>query len=132
MEEQKKVKICFVATYTYALFNRNQENLPVTGLDVQLYNWAIELAKDPRYEIHFLVGDFGQSEKMVIDNVTLWKSSKPKKRGVFNGLVSFIILINILRKIFADIYVDRGASGPISFEVGIFSILSRKKILWFY
>lgn len=127
--DKQKVKICFIATYTYALFNHNQENLPVTGLDVQLYNWALEFAKDSDYEVHFVVGDFGQSKIEVIDRVTLWKSSKPKRRGLIEGLLGFILLSGILKRINADFYIDRGASGPITFEIGIFSKVFKKKFI---
>lgn len=125
----KKIKICFVATYTYALFHHHNNSLPITGLDVQLYNWAIAFAKDSNYEVHFVVGDFGQPKIETVDRITLWKSSKPKRSGLLEGLLNFISLSGILKKIKADFYIDRGASGPITFEIGVFSKIFRKKFI---
>lgn len=129
MSSNRKIKICFVATYTYALFHRDNGNYPITGLDVQLYNWAIAFAEDPHFEVHFVVGDFGQPKIEHIDGVTLWKSSKPRRRGLASGLVSFLILARVLMRVEANIYIDRGASGPISFEIAFLSLLLRKKYI---
>ena len=126
---KRKTRICFIATYTYALFHRDNTNIPITGLDVQLYNWAINFAKDPNYEVHFVVGDFGQVETETVDSVILWKSSRPQISGLFKGLLNFISLSRLLRKIDADFYIDRGASGPISFGIAFFSIIFEKKFI---
>ncbi len=125
----RKKKICFVATYTYALFHRDRNDLPITGLDVQLYNWATAFASDGEYEVHFVVGDFGQSEKEIIDGVTVWKSMKPKKRGLLSGLLGFFVLGSLFKRIDADVYIDRGASGPISLEAGVLSMIFGKKFI---
>lgn len=118
--DSKKKRICFVATYTYALFHHDNGSLPITGLDVQLYNWATAFSRDGEYEVHFVVGDFGQQKKEIIDGVTLWKSMRPKKRGVLESLFVFFSVFRLLKKVDADIYIDRGASGPISFELALF------------
>ena len=129
MSNDNKKRICFVATYTYALFHHDDSGLPVTGLDVQLYNWATAFARDGEYEVHFVVGDFGQEEKEIIDGVTLWKFSRPGRKGIPDGLLSFSALYNLFKKIDADVYIDRGASGPISFEVGILSKILKTKFI---
>lgn len=127
--DSQKKRICFVATYTYALFHHDNGSLPITGLDVQLYNWATAFARDGEYEVHFIVGDFGQQKKEIIDGITLWKSSKPGRKGILEGLSSFFTLGGLFRRIGADVYIDRGASGPISFEIGILSKILRKKFI---
>ena len=55
----RKIKICFVQAYAYAVFNPKSK-AKIGGAEVDLYNIASELAKDKRFDVCFLVADFGQ------------------------------------------------------------------------
>ena len=107
----KKNKICFVCFGAYPLFNPSCKKT-FGGAEVQLYLLGKELAKIQDFEVSFVVADFGQSDIEECDGVKLYKSIKNEKSGSILRLLlrpKPIILANILRKINADIYIQRTA-----------------------
>ena len=71
--QNKKNKICFIAPKAYPIFCPTCDKV-FGGAEVDLYYIATELAKDPDYDIHFIVADYGQPDQEKIKNVTLIKS----------------------------------------------------------
>lgn len=106
----KKIKICFISRPAYTLFNpKYNKKFGATfgGVEVDLYSIARELAKDPLFEISFIVGDFGQKEEEIINKVKLYQSYRLNE----NKIISILKLITIAKKINADIYFMEGAHG---------------------
>lgn len=110
---ESKIKVCFIARTAYALFNPAYGDLPGAthgGAEVDLYLLAKELVKDPRYDVSFIVGDFGQPEKEVIDGVTIYKcflyrppnkksQEEVERRKKKNNIIKFLRKIPIIKTI---------------------------------
>jgi glycosyltransferase involved in cell wall biosynthesis len=69
----KPIRVCFVILRAYPLFNPDIKTV-FGGAEVDLYLLATELASDPRFNVQFVVGDYGQPAIEQRQNVTLIKS----------------------------------------------------------
>lgn len=122
-------RICFISYYAYPLFN-NSCKATFGGAEVQLYQYAIELAR-LGYSVSFIVSDFGQPNIELIDGVKVIKGF-----NIFNKKLKYILGIyyqlQFLLKLItsnSDIYIQRAAG----IETGIISIfckLFRKKFIY--
>lgn len=129
------VKVCFVSLYAYHFFHPEKATR-FGGAELQLYNLATELVKDNRFSISFVVGDFGQPDQETILGVQLYKFFNPwgKRRFLrapfyLRAFRAIFRLIRLLKKIDADIYIQRAAS----FETGLvalFAKAARKKFIF--
>jgi len=100
------MKICFISRSAYPLFNQNCK-ATFGGAEVDFYLIATELAKDSRFDVNFIVGDFGQKEKEIYANVKLYKSYKFDEKK----FIQMKKLVEVMRKVDADVYFQEGASG---------------------
>lgn len=103
------MKICFFSLSAYPLFN-SKCSAPFGGAEVQLFNFATELAKRSDLQVDFITGDFGQCDSEVIQGVTLIKSVKVEdKRGMLARSISIFMQLHATFRSNADIYVQRSA-----------------------
>ena len=125
----KPVRVCFVSLLAYPLFNPGIRS-EFGGAELQLYYLATELAKDPQFEIIFVTSDFGQPDIEVRVGVKLYKlSSPPKKPRYVRTIIEYIRLWLLLKKINADVYIQR-AAGIITGWTALFCRLNRKKFIY--
>lgn len=120
LDHQKKIKICFVSPKAYPLFNPNIR-ATFGGAEVDLYYLGTELAKDPNYEVCFIVADYGQDDVEVYDGATVIQSLDFQKNAIRGGLKIW----NALNKADADIYMIKSISAGL-FLVALFCRLYRK------
>lgn len=123
----KRVKVCFVSIFAYHLFNCNSE-LNFGGAEVQMSILAKELAKDFEFDVNFIVGDFGQKDLEIYNNVKLHKSYK-LGRNLLNLIRATSQLYFVLKKICPDIVIARAAGA----ETGISAFycrLNKKKFIY--
>lgn len=104
-EQNKKIRVCLVSPKAYPLFNPDIESV-FGGAEVDLYLIAAELAKDPAYDVRFVVGDYGQPDREVRENVTLFKSLNVEKSYVAQGHKVWAAM----RRADADIYMHEACS----------------------
>ena len=92
---------------------------------MQLYLLAQELAKDTHNSVHFIVGDFGQQKIEQYGAITVYKGIPIKRHALITRFLprSKVLLFNLMRKIAADVYVQRSASAG----TGLIAILAH---LW--
>ncbi|MBD3341110.1 MAG: hypothetical protein GF353_18535, partial [Candidatus Lokiarchaeota archaeon] len=109
----KKIKICFVQAFTYAVFNPSS-GAKIGGAEVDLYNIANELRKDKRFDISFLVADFGQKSVEIFNGIKVVKGHTQKK-SFWNYLKTVIIFFRRLAQINADIYFTANLSKYVGF-----------------
>ncbi|MBC8377960.1 MAG: glycosyltransferase family 4 protein [Planctomycetes bacterium] len=76
------------------------------GAEVDLYLLASELAKDKRFAVSFVVGDYGQPDTEIIEGVTLHKSLNVNK----NLFLHAPKIWKALKKANADIYMSEACS----------------------
>ncbi len=111
MNSSTKIKICFVAPKAYLLFNPDAKNVknPFGGSEVDLYLLALELAKDEKFEVSFIVADYSQKDVETIQNVKVIKSLDFDK-GTFSGIFR---IWSAMRKANAGIYIIKTASSGV-------------------
>jgi glycosyltransferase involved in cell wall biosynthesis len=119
----KKIKICFIARSAYPLFNKECK-ATFGGSEVDLYLIATNLAKDPMYEVDFVLGDFSQDNIEHRQNVRVIKSYDIKSNKMFQ------IMVLLKKLIFSnsDIYFQQNASGGTFFIALLAKILGKKFI----
>lgn len=105
VEPHRPLRICFVSLRAYPLFNPECKEV-FGGAEVDLYLLAVELAKDPDYEISFIVGDFGQLDGKCREGVKLYKSINVDKNMILQGRR----LWSALKRADADIIMSESCS----------------------
>ncbi len=106
-------KICFVQAYAYAVFNPTSK-AKIGGAEVDLVNIATELAKDKRFDVYFLVADFGQKSLEIYNNIKVVKTYSQKK-SIVNYLSAIFKFYLRLAQINADIYFTANLSKYVGF-----------------
>ncbi len=101
-QEIRQIRICFISLRAYPLFN-SQVHANFGGAEVDLYHIATELAKDPDYDVHMVVGDYGQPQIEKIEDVTLHKSLDVNK----NLFMQASRIWSALRRADAEIYMTK-------------------------
>jgi glycosyltransferase involved in cell wall biosynthesis len=126
-------KNCFISTYAYPLFNPKCQ-ATFGGSEVQLFQIANKLTQNKNILILFIVGDFGQKGIETYDKVKVIKgilnrNRKSKLRFLISSIFCQFTLLKTLKKINADVYVQRSAG----IDTGIISIyckLFHKKFIY--
>lgn len=121
-------KVCFVQARAYYLFNPNTKNASnkVGGAQKQMYLLSLALAEDNNFNVHFLVADFGQKKRELVENVSIWKSFSFSQ----NIFVKLRKLLQTLKQIGADIYIFRSADIGVAFAIFFVKNILRKKVLY--
>jgi glycosyltransferase involved in cell wall biosynthesis len=99
------IKFCFVMPKTYPLFNP-EVNSVFGGAEVDLYYLSTELAKDDRFDVSFIVADYGQDDVESNEDVAVIKSLNFKE----NAFAGAIKVWHAMKKADADIYMLKTAS----------------------
>lgn len=121
------MKICFVSFFAYPLFNVNC-SVTFGGAEVQLFNLAQSIKN--KYEVSFIVGNFGQKKQEIYNNVKVFKSVRlGSKYGLFKKIKSVLIQLFVMRESNADIYIKR-AAGPEVGIIALYCMLFRKKFVY--
>jgi glycosyltransferase involved in cell wall biosynthesis len=121
MDDVARISVCFVSLDIYPLFNRRSIGVQ-GGSEVDFYMLATELAKDTRFCVSIVTGDFGQPDVETFGNITIYKAADLQKK-VFSGLSA---LWKAMRRADADIYFKKGAAFTTDI-VALFCRFSHKK-----
>lgn len=125
----KPVRVCLVSLFAYPLFNP-KVRAEFGGAELQLYYLATELMKDPRFEVFFVTGDFGQPDHEEREGVELYKLVRPSTGIKYVKTIhEYIRLWRLLKKIDADVYVQR-AAGLITGLIALFCRSQGKKFIY--
>jgi glycosyltransferase involved in cell wall biosynthesis len=123
------MKVCFVSFLAYHLFDPRKK-AEFGGAELQLYYLGTELAKDERFTVSFVTGDFQQPDQQAIEGVTLFKLASPTLDVKYlRTLQEYSKLWQLLKKIDADVYVQR-AAGMITGLVALFCRANGKKFIY--
>ncbi len=123
-----KKKLCFVVPRAYYLFNPKAQavNDKVGGAQKQTFLLSSELAKDPSFDVHFCVADFGQENFEIIRNVKLWKAFSFNE-PIIKRTLKFL---KTLKRINADYYIFRSPDIGVAFAVFYIKNVLKKKIIY--
>lgn len=95
------IKVCFVNPKSYPVF-RPEVREHFGGAEVDLYVLAAELARDSRFEVSFVVADYGQPDGETIENVRIHKSLSFRQ----NTMIGAYKVYQALKRADADIYFN--------------------------
>ncbi len=112
------MRICFMAPKAYQLFNPEVKST-FGGAEVQLYLLSTELARSKKFDVHFMVADYGQKEVETYGGVSVWKSLN-LKNNILRQALNFFKIFN---KINADIYIQR----TLTAQSGLIALYCRFK-----
>ncbi|MFH1371295.1 MAG: glycosyltransferase family 4 protein [Planctomycetota bacterium] len=76
------------------------------GSEVDFYMLATELAKDRRFRVSVVTGDFGQADVETMGNITIFKAADIQRKP----LTGMVALWKAMRLADADIYFKKGAA----------------------
>ena len=103
------------------LFTVEQKSNVPTAQKLSLYD---------NFEVFFLVGDFGQSNIEIYDQIKVVKSMKITRRwGFLSGIKEQINFWLMLKKINADVFIHR-ARGIDTWVVSLFCRFNKKKFIF--
>jgi glycosyltransferase involved in cell wall biosynthesis len=105
MSKDSPIRVCFVSPKSYPLFDSGVESV-FGGAEVDLYLLGTELAKDERFEVSFIVADYGQGDSIAIDGVRVIKSLDFDKSAVSGAMRIW----RAMRLADADLYMLKTAS----------------------
>lgn len=118
--------VCFVAPAAYGYFN-NEEGFTAGGAERQLYLLSTHLSE--QFDVHFVVGDYGQPETEVREGVTLHKAYAFEPRNnVFKSINHLTLLALAMRRADADVYINRGSPRKAAIVYYITKILRKRFI----
>jgi glycosyltransferase involved in cell wall biosynthesis len=124
---QKQRKILFASLAAYPLFNEDIDE-PHGGAELDLFAIATRLDRR-KFDVHFLVGDYGQEETENRKGVTVHRGQKILASGILQGLLNFFRLSRLIRTIDPDVIFTE-AAGWLTVELIILKILLGKKIVF--
>ncbi len=115
------IRLVFVSTFVYNYFFPGK--VRQAGGQTRIYNLARKFSGLENYEVFCLVGDFGQPDRVVQENVTLVKSQIDNPLAVFQ-------VVRILKSLNPDIILDFCAS-PRLFVYACLKKFLQTKIVFF-
>ena len=124
------MKVCFILQKAYPLFNTACKET-FGGAEVQLYQIAKEMAKDSKFEVSFIVGDYGQRKVEKYGNIKVVKAHNIMKRRIryFTLLYHNVTYFWTLSRRNSDAYVQMCA-GYTTGLVALLCKLLRKKFIY--
>lgn len=99
-------RVCFVSLCAYAYFDPDA-GAPPGGAERQLYLVGQQLKSE--FDVHFVVGDYGQPETQRRDGITLHRAYTPDADlAPYRRPSQMAALYRAMRRADADVYVFRG------------------------
>ncbi len=123
----QRKKLLFVSLAAYPLFNKTIEGVH-GGAELDLYTVARHL-NSSKFEVHFLVGDYGQKAQEERFGVFIHRGQKISNSNAAAGLVNFFKLFRLVRKINPEVIFTE-AAGWLTVELIIIKIILRKKLVF--
>lgn len=100
-------RICFISPWSYCFFNSDLE-FTAGGAQRQIYLLSTHLVEE--FDVHVVVGDFGQAKTEQRNGVTLHRAyPKQPRQNILQPVKHTAVLYNALRRADADIYIDRSS-----------------------
>ena len=127
---KNKLKICFVQPSVYSLFNKKNKRI-FGGAEVQVYQIGNYIAENYRsVGVSYLVGNFGQAKIEIYNNIKIYRGANFfKDRSKFIQLREALKLLVCLKKINADVYIQRSATAGTGL-IALFCKLFNKKFVY--
>ncbi len=123
-----KKKIVFISLNSYEFFFETP-NVTHGGAELQMYYLANAISKNNKFEVSFIVGDYGQKKKIVSGNIQFYKTyNLPAKENNIKKTIKMLSLFILLVKVNPDLIVSSSAASWL-FIMAIYKKLFQKKHL---
>lgn len=120
------LKVCFISTKAYPLFNPKSET-PHGGAELQVAYLAKELAKQEMFEVTCIVGNFGQPRHEVRDGVYLKRAFNPRGHERLSvKLKQSLKYWRLLRRLRPHVVITTTA-GPAALIAALYARATRTK-----
>lgn len=127
-ENTRPLKLCIFAPRAYPYFNPEKRAL-LGGAELQLYNLATELAKDRKFSVNVVVKEMPVDQELR-EGVMLHNIYIPEGKAKYFHVPSVVFnLFRVLKKVDADVYLERGATYQTGL-IAFFCKLYGKKFLY--
>ena len=129
-KENNKSVVCFFLSKSYILFSKKGDD--IGGAEVNLYYLATHLAKNNSFKIKFLVGDYGQPYRQMIEGVELIRIRYLNDQiypGFFHKLLRRVSFIWELLKLKSDVIITSTANEFCGY-IALTKVWSSTKLLF--
>lgn len=126
-----RIRAAFFTADAYALFNP-EYRLVFGGAEIDQYNLALYLAKNPVMDVTFYVGDFGQTDRPeIIDGVRVQKIPLFgwRVKTCIQKLIYAFHLYKTLWKCNADIVLTEMAGDIVGWAAIFFKVLKKRHLI---
>ena len=121
-DKQQAMSVCFISLDVYPLFSR-KETIVQGGAEVDIYMLSTELAKDKKFRVSLITGDYGQRPVEEFEDVTIYRT-----KDLRNPVAAALSIWKAMGRASADIYFKKGASLVTAF-VGLYCKVNRKALV---
>jgi glycosyltransferase involved in cell wall biosynthesis len=118
-DKQRTMSVCFISLDAYPLFSHTEKGIH-GGSEVDIYMLSTELAKDKKFRVGLITGDYGQRPVEQFEDVTIYKT-----KDLRNPVAAVVSIWKAMGRANADIYFKKGASF-ITALVGLFCKVNNK------
>lgn len=126
-----KTRVCFISLLAYPLFNPKAAGKVIGGAEINMALLAGRLSEDPRYEVSFLVDDYGQQQVEYHRGIRVIKNKAGSRNchPLFKPVRTFLGYSQLLT-LDADVYVYTTANSFLGKLVFFQKMLRRKKVIF--
>lgn len=104
-------RICFISPSAYGYFN---EDVPAGG-GAQRQFYLLSTSITDTFEVHFIVGDYGQSQNEHRKGIQLHRAYTPDHTSpIYDKFIKFQKLYGAIKRADADVYVLRGSPEKVA------------------
>jgi glycosyltransferase involved in cell wall biosynthesis len=132
MDEDKKLRVCIAMYRAYPLFDSSISET-TGGSEVELFKLANYIARFDNIQVDFIVGDYGQKDIEIVNNIRLIKvkyMNLDKYRKLIHKILRYLNLFRILIKQQSQIYITKTASELLGWLVLFQKLLKGKKVVF--
>ena len=120
-DKQRMTSVCFISLDAYPLFSRQEKGVQ-GGAEVDIYMLSTEIAKDKKFKVSLITGDYGQDPVERIEDVTIYKTTDLR-----NPAAAALSIWKAMSRINTDIYFKEGASS-IAALVALYCRLHKRNL----
>lgn len=127
MHTTKPKKVCFFCLNAFSLIEPDSE-AQIGGTETQLFLLASQMSKSEKFDVHMIVGDFGQKADILYEKILVHKSINLHK-DIKQYLIAPFIIWKTLRKAGCESYIASPA-GPEIGIIALFCLIKGKKFIF--
>jgi len=130
---ERPIRVCFVSQLAWGVFAPDS-GARFGGAESQMHDLAVRLARDPAFEVSFVLQDFGQPREVNVDGIRVIRYARPfKKSRVLKLLRWLVVGITSFTRVWsadADVYIESPAGFPTFHCVVVARLRRRASIYW--